>query len=174
MDDTPNSSPARNGALQSSRPRPEPIPNPKRADGEQPAFSHPAEEAFARVLDFYHTRWEYEPTTFPLEWDETGRIVTAFSPDFYLVDEDLYVELTTMRQRLVTQKNRKLRLLSELYPGVKCKLIYRRDVVNLAIKYGLFEGDSEEARQVYQPRPIGGSFDRSGAWGEDEEMEQEE
>ena len=151
-----------------------PIPNPKRPNGTPIPFSHPAEEAFARVLDFYHTRWEYEPTTFPLEWDETGRIVTAFSPDFYLVDEDLYVELTTMRQRLVTHKNRKLRLLSELYPGVKCKLIYRRDVVNLAIKYGLFEEDSEEARQVYQPRPIGGSFDRSGAWGEDEEMEQEE
>lgn len=174
MDDTPNSSQTHASRPRSSRSRPEPIPNPKRTDGEQLAFSHPAEEAFAKVLDFYHTRWEYEPTTFPLEWDETGRIVTAFSPDFYLVDEALYVELTTMRQRLVTQKNRKLRLLRELYPGVRCKLIYRRDVVNLAIKYGLFEEDSEAAQQAYQPRPIGGSFDPSGAWGEDEEMEQEE
>lgn len=174
MDDTPNSSQTHASRPQSSRPRPEPIPNPKRTDGELPSFSHPAEEAFARVLDFYHARWEYEPTTFPLEWDETGRIVTAFSPDFYLVDEDLYVELTTMRQRLVTQKNRKLRLLSEIYPGVKCKLIYRRDVANLAIKYGLFEEDSEEARQVYRPRPIAGSLDWTGASGEDEEMEQEE
>ena len=125
MDDTPNTSRTHADVLRSSRPRPEPIPNPKRPDGEPIPFSHPAEEAFAKVLDFYHARWEYEPTTFPLEWDETGRIVTAFSPDFYLVDEDLYVELTTMKQRLVTQKNRKLRMLSKLYPGVRCKLIYR-------------------------------------------------
>ena len=106
-------------------------------------FAHPSERVAAEILDFYRIRWEYEPTTFPLEWDETGRVTTAFSPDFYLVDEELYVELTTMKQRLVTQKNRKLRLLSELYPGVKCKLIYRRDVANLAIKYGLFEEDAE-------------------------------
>jgi hypoxanthine phosphoribosyltransferase len=122
--------------------RPEPIPNPKRAEGEPISFSHPAEEAFAKVLDFYETRWEYEPMTFPLEWDEDGRVITAFSPDFYLVDEDLYIELTTMRQSLVTKKNRKLRLLSELYPDVKCKLMYRKDIENLAVKYGLFEGSA--------------------------------
>jgi len=91
------------------------------------------------VLDFYQTPWEHEPMTFPLEWDEEGRVITAFSPDFYLCDEDLYIELTTMRQSLVTKKNRKLRLLRELYPGVKCKLMYRRDVSNMAVKYGLFE-----------------------------------
>ena len=117
-----------------------PIPNPKRGADETLPFSHPAEEAFARVLDFYETRWEYEPMTFPLEWDEDGRVTTAFSPDFYLVDEDLYIELTTMKQSLVTKKNRKLRLLHELYPDVKCKLMYRRDIENLAVKYGLFEG----------------------------------
>ena len=176
MDDTPKPSPTRADHQAhtsapdgpSNRTHPKPIPNPKRPDGAPIPFSHPAEEAFAKVLDFYHTRWEYEPTTFPLEWDETGRVTTAFSPDFYLVDEDLYVELTTMKQRLVTQKNRKLRLLSELYPGVRCKLIYRRDVANLAIKYGLFEEDSEEARQVYSPRPID-TLDEHG-----EEMEQDE
>jgi hypothetical protein len=116
--------------------RPEPIPN-HRQDSIR--FSHPSEEAFARVLDFYEMEWEYEPTTFPLEWDEEGRVTTAFSPDFYLVEEDLYIELTTMRQKLVTHKNRKLRLLHELYPGVKCKLMYRKDVESMAVKYGLFE-----------------------------------
>jgi hypothetical protein len=173
MDDTPNSPRTHAGRRQATQPRPESIPNPKRQDGEPPRFSHPAEEAFAKVLDFYHARWQYEPTTFPLEWDEEGRVTTAFAPDFYLVDEDLYVELTTMKQRLVTQKNRKLRLLGELYPGVKCKLIYRRDVANLAIKYGLFEEDSEEARRVYRPRPIGGPAGPVGEPEEDEEMEQD-
>jgi hypothetical protein len=122
--------------------RPRPIPNPKRQPDEPLPFSHPAEEAFARVLDFYQMEWEYEPMTFPLQWDQNGRVLLAFSPDFYLVDEGLYVELTTMRQRLVTKKNRKLKLLHELYPDVKCKLIYRRDVENMAIKYGLFEDDA--------------------------------
>jgi hypothetical protein len=102
-------------------------------------FSHPAEEAFARLLDFYGIPWQYEPVTFPLEWDEEGNIITAFTPDFYLVEDDIFIELTTMKQELVTKKNRKLRLLRELYPGVRCKLIYRRDVENLSIKYKLFE-----------------------------------
>lgn len=126
----------RNSSSKPIEPRPTPLSN-RRAGPIR--FSHPAEEAFARVLDFYEIEWEYEPTTFPLEWDGKGRIATAFTPDFYLVEDDLYIELTTMRQRLVTQKNRKLRLLRELYPNVKCKLMYRRDIENLAIKYGLFE-----------------------------------
>ena len=78
------------------------------------------------------------------------------------------------KQRLVRQKNRKLRLLKKLYPGVKCKLIYRRDVANLAIKYGLFDKDSEKARRVYQPRPIEGAVGWEGGSEEDEEMEQDE
>jgi hypothetical protein len=118
------------------RPRPEPIPNQRNGPYR---FSHPAEAAFAQVLDFYMIEWEYEPTTFPLEWDDEGRVVTAFSPDFYLVEDDLYVELTTMKQRLVTKKNRKLRLLRELYPDVECKLMYRKDIENLGVKYRLFE-----------------------------------
>jgi hypoxanthine phosphoribosyltransferase len=119
--------------------KPVPIPNPKRPNGDPSPFSHPAEEAFARVLDFYEIRWEYEPTTFPLEWDRKGNVTNAFSPDFYLLDEDLYIELTTMKQSLVTKKNRKLRLLHKLYPDVRCKLMYRKDIGNLGVKYGLFE-----------------------------------
>ena len=128
----------------STRPqRPQPIRNPKQHGDEAIPFSHPSEEAFARVLDFYQIQWEREPTTFPLEWDEEGHVITAFSPDFYLVSEDLYIELTTMKQSLVKKKNRKLRLLHELYPDVRCKLMYRKDVMNLAVKYGLF-GDTRE------------------------------
>ena len=136
---------------ENSPPVPRPMPNPKRQEGSAPSFSHPAEEAFARLLDFYQIAWEYEPMTFPLTWDGDGAVTSAFSPDFYLVDEDLYVELTTMRQRLVTSKNRKLRQLHALYPGVHCKLMYRKDIESLGVKYGLFEepisddyGDEEE------------------------------
>ncbi len=106
----------------------------------QPAFAHPAEAQFARILDFYQMAWEYEPRTFPLEWDDEGNVVTAFTPDFYLPEQNLYVELTTLRPRLSSFKNRKLRLLKELYPEVNVKLFKRRDIRGLLVKYGLEAG----------------------------------
>src|SRR5690554_3636500 len=81
-------------------------------------FAHPSEEAFARFLDFYQIRWEYEPRTFPLEVDEDGNVREAFTPDFYLQNLDLYVELTTMKQSLANRKNQKIRKMRERYPGV--------------------------------------------------------
>ncbi len=106
-------------------------------------FAHPAEEAFARILDFYGIEWEYEPRTFPLEWDKQGRVRLAFAPDFYLPQQDLYVELTTLRPQLSTRKNRKLRRMKELYPDVNIKLFKRREMRELMLKYGL---DREAAR----------------------------
>jgi len=105
---------------------------------QQPSkFSHPAEEAFAKILDFYGTRWEYEPKTFPLEWDETGKVTQAFSPDFYLPDENVYIEITTLRPRLDSIKNQKLRKMNKLYPEIKIKLFKRSDIRSLLIKFGL-------------------------------------
>lgn len=103
----------------------------------QPAFAHPAEAQFARILDFYQMEWEYEPRTFPLEWDDEGNVVTAFTPDFFLPEQNLYIELTTLRPKLSSFKNRKLRLLKELYPDVNVKLFKRRDIRGLLEKYGL-------------------------------------
>ncbi len=108
-----------------------------------PCFAHPTEEQFARILDYYGIPWQYEPRTFPLQWDEAGNVVEAFTPDFYLPQQDLYVELTTLRPQLATAKNRKLRRLKELYPEVNIKLFKRRDMRDLLIKYGL---DQEAAR----------------------------
>ena len=64
-------------------------------------------------------------------------MLEATAPDFYLPDHDVYLELTTMRQSLVTRKNRKIRKLRERYPDVKVKLFYKRDFERLAEKYGL-------------------------------------
>lgn len=102
-----------------------------------PVFAHPTEEALARILDFYGIAWDYEPRTFPLEWDGEGNVTEAFSPDFYLPDQDLYVELTTLRPKLAGYKNRRLRRMKELYPDVNVKLFKRRDLRELMIKYGL-------------------------------------
>ena len=99
-------------------------------------FAHPSEEEFAQLLDFYHIEWVYEPRSFPLRW-EGDRVTEMFTPDFYLPGLDLYVELTTLKQSLVTEKNRKLRRLRELYPEIKITLLYKRDFDRLLAKYGL-------------------------------------
>ena len=118
---------------------PQPIPNPPRTAGSPPQYSHPAEELFAKILDFYGVEWHYEPTTFPLEWDEQGRVTEAFSPDFYLPGQDLYIELTTLRPQLSTFKNRRLRRMQELYPHIHIKLLKRRELRAMLVKYGLVE-----------------------------------
>ncbi|MFN8513398.1 MAG: hypoxanthine phosphoribosyltransferase [Chloroflexia bacterium] len=99
------------------------------------AFVHPMEEEFARLLDFYHIPWLYEPTSFALNWSGE-QVIEMFTPDFYLPDQDLYVELTNMRQRLVTRKHRKIRRLRELYPHVNIRLLYNRDYHQLLAAYG--------------------------------------
>lgn len=100
-------------------------------------FVHPIEDEFARVLDYYGIRWQYEPRTFDLEWDGEGQVTKAFTPDFYLPDQDLYVELTTSRPKLVTKKNRKIRRMAELYPEISIQLWKRADLRNLMLRFGL-------------------------------------
>jgi hypothetical protein len=109
----------------------------------------------ARILDFYAVRWEYEPHTFPILWNLEGDVVESFSPDFYLPDLDLYLEMTTLRQKLVRKKNRKLRRLRELYPDLAIKLFYARDFRALMLKYGrlaLVDGLSGTSGQVVPVR----------------------
>ncbi|MGC9467021.1 MAG: hypothetical protein ACP5HS_00380 [Anaerolineae bacterium] len=113
-------------------------------DTPSPTFAHPSEEAFSRILDYYGIEWEYEPRTFVLEQDEEGNVLEAFSPDFYLPDQDLFIELTTLRPKLIRIKNRKLRRLKELYPDVNIKLFKRRNIRDLMIKYGI----DEQARPI--------------------------
>jgi hypothetical protein len=119
-------------------------------------FAHHSELQLAKLLDFYGVAWVYEPRTFVLEWDRAGAPVQAFTPDFYLPAYDLYIEITTLNQKLVTKKNRKVRRLAELHPEVKVKVLYQRDYVSLLVKYGL-----EDASQLggvavdeTEPRPL--------------------
>jgi hypothetical protein len=117
-------------------------------------FAHASEAEMSRILDFYAVAWEYEPDTFPILWNLDGDVVESFSPDFYLPDLDLYLEMTTLRQKLVRKKNRKLRRLRELYPALNVKLFYARDFRALMLKYGklaLFDGLSGTSGHVAAP-----------------------
>lgn len=102
-----------------------------------PSFAHPSEKEFAKVLDFYRIKWEYEPRSFLLKADKDGMVKEEFTPDFYLPELDLYIELTTLKQKLVTKKNRKLRRLKRLYPNVNIKLFYGRDYNKLLQRFGI-------------------------------------
>lgn len=111
-------------------------------------FAHSSEKECAKILDFYKIKWLYEPKTFPIEWDRKGNVIQSFTPDFYLPDLDVYIELTTMSQNLVTKKNRKVRRLRELYPNINIKIFYQKDFRNLLLKYGFHrKARGEEKRE---------------------------
>lgn len=110
---------------------------------QRPKFANSFEETFAQILDYYGIPWQYEPHTFPLETDAHGRVSVAFTPDFYLPDEGLYIELTTLRPKLMRQKHAKLRRMQELYPDLRIKLFRRQDVRDLMFKYGIDEAALE-------------------------------
>jgi hypothetical protein len=121
-------------------------------------FAHNSERQFARLLDFYRVEWEYEPTAFPIEWDAAGQPTQHFRPDFYLPGWQLYIEITTLNQRLVTKKNRKVRRLRELYPDVRIKVLYQRDYLKLLDRYGL-----EPPSQMLDPAAPGRRVGEEGA-----------
>ncbi len=128
----------------------DPVNNPNRPS----EFAHPIEAEFARLLDFYRIPWEYEPKTFPLAEDDNGNLIEAFTPDFYLPLQDLYVELTTRKQSLITEKNRKIRALKERYPEINIKLLNRKDMESLLTKYGMA---SEKPNLIGDPSKSNGS-----------------
>jgi len=112
-------------------------------ESERISFAHQAEEIFTRILDFYGIEWQYEPRTFPLEWDKDGNVIEAFTPDFYLPQQNLYIELTTLKAKLARYKNRRLRLMKELYPEIHIKLFKRREMREMLVKYGLYDEASQ-------------------------------
>ena len=99
-------------------------------------FKNETEREFANILDMYGIEWLYEPKTFPVQWDSEGNVTMAISPDFYLPRFNLYLELTTMDQKYVTKKNKKMRLVRELYPGTNIRIVYKRDFQELIGRLG--------------------------------------
>lgn len=107
------------------------------------SFKNEQETEFAQILDTYNIEWIYEPKTFPIEWDPDGNVRLAFSPDFYLPGLNLYIELTAMSQKYVTEKNKKAKKLMELYPGTNIKIVYKKDFQSLIERFSEFSGQSK-------------------------------
>ena len=112
-------------------------------NAEKIKFAHESEKEFARILDFYRIRWEYEPKTFLLEWDSEGSVIEAFSPDFFLPDQNLYVELTTQKPRQAWKKSRKIRRMKELYPDINIRLIDKKGFESLLRKHSIEQDEGE-------------------------------
>jgi len=53
-------------------------------------------------------------------------------------------KITTLSQKLVTKKNRKVRRLRERYPEITCKIFYQRDYLSLVTKYGLHDARDDQ------------------------------
>jgi len=134
-------------ALKEERERPknpnEPEICPDEAPRKPPVFKNTAEEEFAGILNMYQMDWEYEPKTFPISWDAEGNITSAFSPDFYLPKFDTYIEITTMNQKYVTAKNRKVKKLRELYPGIHISIVYKHDFNSLIERFKMTKGEEQ-------------------------------
>jgi hypothetical protein len=96
-------------------------------------FAHVAEEQFAKILNFYEIEWQYEPTMFILRTDEEGMIRKGFTPDFYIPEYDVYVEITVMGKP--QKKRKKIAETNNLYPDVNIILMNRSDMEGLRKKY---------------------------------------
>ncbi len=111
-------------------------------------FVHDSEKDFAEILDMYNIKWEYEPSEFPLEWDAEGNISMGFRPDFYLPEFDTYIEITTMKQKYVTEKNKKVKMLQKLYPNININIVYKKDYHKLLNRFGINEIKENEGDNV--------------------------
>jgi len=106
-------------------------------------FKHPSEEEFAKILDMHDIKWEYEPRTFPIEWDTEGNVIQAFAPDFYLPHFNTYIELTTMEQKYVSHKKKKVKMLQKLYPDININIVFKHEFYQLAERFGLRKGEDD-------------------------------
>lgn len=114
-------------------------------------FGHPSELALAQLLDFYQIVWEYEPTLFPVAWDNAGNATRYFRPDFYLPNFGVYLELTAATaSSVLNSKNKNMRLLRKHYPGVAIRLIGRDTLSGITRRYGL-RTDAVHRRRIGAP-----------------------
>lgn len=118
-------------------------------------FPSTFESLLADFLDFNFVVWEYEPHFFAFELGDDGRPTAGFRPDFYLPASGVYYELTTGSPRVINLKNRRLRRLAELHPGVEVRLWRAADYRGLADHLGIrTPTDTRPANPKPRPTPV--------------------
>jgi hypothetical protein len=89
------------------------------------------EADYIRYLNFKGIKWEYEKHTFNLQ-NEKGEFIGSYTPDFYLPNEEIFVEV----KGFYSDKNKKkMQQVQEQYPYLKIKLITRTDYDDLSNEY---------------------------------------
>ncbi len=74
-----------------------------------PSRLKPAEAVVAHNLDQNDFIWQHEPHTIVFKRNNQGEITDAFTPDFFFPELNRYLELTIMKQYLMSHdKNRKV------------------------------------------------------------------
>ena len=83
------------------------------------------EANIARLFNFLGIKWIHQPRTFDLGSQ-------TYTPDFYLPDYDIYIEVKNFLGRYSKIRDRKFR---ELYPNTKLILLLKKDYLELERKY---------------------------------------
>ena len=97
-----------------------------RKDISETIYFHSRWEAnFARLQNYLGIKWIYEPKTFDLGTQN-------YTPDFYLPEKNLYIEVKNFLWKYSKVRDEKFR---KLYPNIKLKMILKPDYLKLQNKY---------------------------------------
>ncbi len=96
-------------------------------------FMSPKEVEFANLLERFDLPWSCEPTRFVLALHDNGTEKIAFQPDFYLPNQQLYLELTSSPYNgsAGKDKHRKVRLLSSIDSTAQVILLCQAELQEL-------------------------------------------
>jgi len=83
------------------------------------------EANIARLFNYSGIKWTYQQKTFDLGSQN-------YTPDFYLPDGDIYIEVKNFLWRYSKTRDRKFR---KIYPGIKLTLLLKKDYLELEKKY---------------------------------------
>ena len=83
------------------------------------------EANIARLFNYLGIRWQHQPKIFNL-------VSQNYTPDFYLPDDDIYIEVKNFLWKYSKIRDRKFR---KLYPDIKLTLLLKKDYLELEKKY---------------------------------------
>jgi len=102
----------------------------KRSDLKETFFRSCWEANVARILDFNNIRWEYEVKTFIFEAVKRG--TRSYTPDFYLPDDDRYIEVKGWWDAKSKTKHARMQ---KYFPEVQIEIIDAERYKGMAATY---------------------------------------